>query len=98
AALAEDAVRHALTVEDLHVRYGDRHAVRGVSFAVAPGETLAIVGESGCGKSSTAHAIARLLPPATTMAGSVRVGDVDLSGATGAALREARGRVVAYMP
>jgi peptide/nickel transport system ATP-binding protein len=98
AALAEDAVGHSLAVADLHVRYGDRHAVRGVSFAVAPGETLALVGESGCGKSSTAHAIARLLPPGTTMEGSVSVGDVDLSGATGAALREARGRVVAYMP
>ena len=98
AALAKDAVRHALAVEDLHVRYGDRHAVRGVSFAVAPGETLALVGESGCGKSSTAHAIARLLPPGTTMEGSVSVGTVDLSGATGAVLREARGRVVAYMP
>jgi len=98
AALADDAVRHSLAVEDLHVRYGDRHAVRGVSFAVAPGETLALVGESGCGKSSTAHAIARLLPPGSTMEGSVSVGDLDLSGAGGAALREARGRVVAYMP
>ena len=98
AAVAEDAVGHTLAVEDLHVRYGERHAVRGVSFSVAPGETLAIVGESGCGKSSTAHAIARLSPPGTTMAGSVTVGELDLSHATGAALREARGRVVAYMP
>jgi oligopeptide/dipeptide ABC transporter ATP-binding protein len=98
AAPPEDALRHSLAVEDLHVRYGERHAVRGVSFAVAPGETLAVVGESGCGKSSTAHAIARLLPPGSTMTGSVTVGDVDLSRADGAALREARGRVVAYMP
>ncbi len=98
AALPHDTARHSLAVEDLHVRYGDRHAVRGVSFAVAPGETLAIVGESGCGKSSTAHAVARLLPPGTTMEGSVTVGDVDLAGASGTTLREARGRVVAYMP
>jgi oligopeptide/dipeptide ABC transporter ATP-binding protein len=97
-ALADDTVRHALAVEDLHVRYGERHAVRGVSFTVAPGETLALVGESGCGKSSTAHAIARLLPPGTTQEGSVTVGEFDLGGATGTALREARGRVVAYMP
>jgi oligopeptide/dipeptide ABC transporter ATP-binding protein len=97
-AFADEAVRHSLAVADLHVRYGERHAVRGVSFAVAPGETLALVGESGCGKSSTAHAIARLLPPGTTQEGAVTVGEFDLARATGVSLREARGRVVAYMP
>ncbi len=87
-----------LTVEDLHVRYGEAHAVRGVSFTVAPGETLAVVGESGCGKSSTALAIARLLPAGSTMAGRAEVDGFDLAGAGGDELREARGRVVAYMP
>ena len=67
--MSADAVATAegLAVRDLHVRYGDRHAVRGVSFTVEPGETLALVGESGCGKSSTAHAIARLLPPGASI-------------------------------
>jgi oligopeptide/dipeptide ABC transporter ATP-binding protein len=87
-----------LTVTDLHVRYGERHAVRGVSFSVAPGRTLAIVGESGCGKSSAALAIARLLPPGAQMNGAALIGDFDLAAASGRQVREARGRVVAYMP
>ncbi len=87
-----------LRVEDLHVRYGERHAVQGVSFSVAPGQTLAIVGESGCGKSSTALAVARLLPPGAAIEGRALVGDLDLVGTRGRTLREARGRVVAYMP
>jgi oligopeptide/dipeptide ABC transporter ATP-binding protein len=91
-------VTDGLDVHDLHVRYGDRHAVRGVSFAVAPGETLALVGESGCGKSSTALAIARLLPAGATMEGRAETGGLDLAAARGRELREARGRVVAYMP
>ena len=98
AATAAATDVSGLAVSDLHVRYGERHAVRGVSFAVAPGTTLALVGESGCGKSSTAHAIARLLPPGATMHGSAVIDGFDLAAATGNPLREARGRVVAYMP
>jgi peptide/nickel transport system ATP-binding protein len=60
-----------LTVEDLRVVFeGDRgavtEAVAGVSFSLAPGRTLGIVGESGCGKSVTALSIMRLLPKAGT--------------------------------
>lgn len=54
-----------LKVENLHVRFasyaGNVHAVRGVSFEVGKGEVLAIVGESGCGKTVTAKAAMRLL-------------------------------------
>jgi len=56
-----------LTVEDLHAHFFTEHgelpAVDGVSFSIQRGRTLALVGESGCGKSVTAHAILRLIPP-----------------------------------
>ncbi|WP_417900745.1 ABC transporter ATP-binding protein [Bacillus haimaensis] len=59
-----------LEVENLHVSFhtyaGEVQAVRGVSFTIKEGEAVAIVGESGCGKSVTAKAIMRLLPPAIT--------------------------------
>ncbi len=51
-----------LAVEGAEVRYGDFHAVKGVSFQVSPGETVALVGESGCGKTSLARAILGLEP------------------------------------
>lgn len=55
-----------LRIENLHVSFtthgGTIHAVRGVSFSVMPGECFAVVGESGCGKSVTAHSIMGILP------------------------------------
>jgi oligopeptide/dipeptide ABC transporter ATP-binding protein len=80
-----------LTVEDLHVRYpgaGDGvHAVKGVSFEVGEGRTLAIVGESGCGKSSVANAVTRLIRPA---GGVILFLGRNLEASRGRALREAR--------
>ncbi|MES0149680.1 ABC transporter ATP-binding protein [Mesorhizobium sp. M0012] len=75
-----------VSVSDLHVRFDlhggffgrvDRkvHAVEGVSFSIAPHETLSLVGESGCGKSTTAKAIAGLVP----YTGSISIGGQDLS-------------------
>jgi oligopeptide/dipeptide ABC transporter ATP-binding protein len=62
-------------------------AVDGVSFAVEPGETLGLVGESGCGKSTVARLILRLVEPT---GGHVRFGDVDLTALANEPLRRQR--------
>jgi peptide/nickel transport system ATP-binding protein len=84
-----------LEVADLSVRYAARggppiRAVEGVSLAVARGETLGLVGESGCGKSSLANAVVGLVPAA---AGSIRVAGAEVVGASRAALRDIRRHV-----
>lgn len=63
------------------------HAVDGVSFALAKGETLGLVGESGCGKSTVSRLIVRLLDPT---AGSIRYDGRDISTAKGGELRRMR--------
>jgi branched-chain amino acid transport system ATP-binding protein len=65
-----------LTVENLDVRYGGVHAVRGLSFTVAPGEIVGLIGPNGAGKSSTLHAIMGLAPAT----GSVRLDGRELLG------------------
>jgi peptide/nickel transport system ATP-binding protein len=72
-----------LSVRDLHVHYlsqrGPVRAVDGVSFDIARGEVLGLAGESGCGKSTIAQAILRILqPPAVITGGEVRFGDRDV--------------------
>jgi peptide/nickel transport system ATP-binding protein/oligopeptide transport system ATP-binding protein len=69
---------------------GAVHAVDGVSFALPRGETLALVGESGCGKSTIAKLILRLIEPT---AGTVLLEGRDLAGMDGEALRQARQRI-----
>ncbi len=88
-----------LEVENLRVSFPDPggrriQPVDGVSFALARGETLALVGESGCGKSLTSLALLRLIPPPGRIdAGSaIRLGDTDVLALDGAALRDVRGR------
>ncbi|MBI2312134.1 MAG: ABC transporter ATP-binding protein [Betaproteobacteria bacterium] len=66
---------------------GQVMAVDGVSLGLAPGRTLALVGESGCGKTTVAKGILRLIPPT---AGSVRFAGVDLAGLAPAELRVRR--------
>jgi peptide/nickel transport system ATP-binding protein len=65
-----------LTVTDLRVTLptarGAVDALRGVSFSIGPGETLGLIGESGCGKSLTALALMGLLPEGATVSGSIR--------------------------
>jgi len=67
----------ALTLEALDVRYGGVQAVRGLSFEVAPGEIVGLIGANGAGKSSTLHAIMGVAP---IVAGDVRLGGVSLRG------------------
>ena len=80
-----------LTVEKLSVRFalpqGQIHAVEDVSFDLRPGETLSLVGESGCGKSTTGRAILRLVTPS---AGSVVIDGQDVAKAGSRALRAMR--------
>ncbi len=91
-----------LAVEDLTVRFwtarGIVHAVNGVSFDVSPGETLGIVGESGCGKSVTSLAVLGILPRAgrVTKGRAVFQGR-DLIGLPDEQLREIRGREIAMI-
>jgi peptide/nickel transport system ATP-binding protein len=83
-----------LSVENLVVEYpvpgGVFRAVDGVSFAVEKGSTLAVVGESGCGKSTIAKAIVRLLNPTS---GRVMVDGVDIARLSERALRPYRSRI-----
>lgn len=94
-----------LRVEDLSVRFrmpAGRYveAVTGATFALAPGEALALVGESGCGKSVLASALLGLLPGNAETAGSARLADgLDLLAADERTLaRTVRGRRVALVP
>ncbi|HWE80407.1 MAG TPA: ABC transporter ATP-binding protein [Gaiellaceae bacterium] len=91
-----------LAVEDLRTWFSGRdgivQAVDGVSFEVAAGRTLGIVGESGCGKSVTALSIMRLLPrSATIVSGSVRFGDRDVLALNQRELEDLRGRELAMI-
>jgi peptide/nickel transport system ATP-binding protein len=84
-----------LQVSDLHVRLqtqrGPAEAVRGVGFDLGRGETLGLVGESGCGKSITAMALLGLLPENAVVTGSIRFDDRELVGLDDAELRQIRG-------
>jgi oligopeptide/dipeptide ABC transporter ATP-binding protein len=74
----------------LSVEGGTRQIVRDVSFSVAPGEALALVGESGAGKSLTARAIARLLPTGAEVSGQVLFDGASVLDFDRAALRDYR--------
>ena len=92
-----------LEVEDLqtyfYTRSGLVKAVDGVSFSLARGATLAIVGESGCGKSVTALSLMRLVadPPGRIVGGRVRLEGVDLLRLDEAAMREIRGNQISMV-
>ena len=90
-----------LTVSELCVTLptarGQVRALRDVSFAIERGETLGLVGESGCGKSMTALALMGLLPEGARLDGSVRFEGRELVGASEGALRALRGNRIAMV-
>lgn len=80
---ASAATSAALTLTDLRVQLGEAHVVNGVSLTVEPGRMLALVGESGAGKSMTAKAAMGLLPPGGRISGgAIRIGDRDVTQLT----------------
>ena len=92
-----------LNVEGLTTRFftdeGISLAVEDVSFAVPRGRTLALVGESGCGKTVTALSILRLVPdpPGRIVAGSVRIGPTELLKLAEADMRRVRGKRISMV-
>jgi peptide/nickel transport system ATP-binding protein len=100
---ATETAAPLLAVKDLRtyfdLRLGTVKAVDGVSFTLAPHETLAIVGESGCGKSITALSLMRLVPdpPGRVAGGKVELAGVDLLALDEEAMRAVRGKDIAMI-
>ncbi|MDI3269961.1 MAG: ABC transporter ATP-binding protein, partial [Bacillota bacterium] len=92
-----------LEIQDLHVEFrteeGIVPAVAGVSFKINKGETVALVGESGCGKSVTALSVMRLLPEpqARITKGKVLFNGKDLAKASQAEMRKIRGNAISMV-
>jgi oligopeptide/dipeptide ABC transporter ATP-binding protein len=80
----------ALEIRDMNVRYGQVHAVRDASLTVRSGQVVALIGETGSGKSSLALAAARLLPRSAAITGQVMIAGRDVSAVTGREFRRAR--------
>ena len=96
-------MEEVLKIENLHVSFdsyaGEVHAVRGVTLDVKEGEVLAIVGESGCGKSVTAQTIMKLnpMPPARIKEGSITLCGRDIVAASEKEMQDIRGQEVSMI-
>ncbi|MGW0656129.1 ABC transporter ATP-binding protein [Streptomyces umbrinus] len=87
-----------VSVRDLHVSFGAVEAVRGLSFDVRKGEVLAVVGESGAGKSLTARALLGMPPRQASVTGSIQMGPYELVGAPRSVRAALWGRQLALVP
>ncbi len=87
-----------LEVRDLHVAFGDVEIIRGVDFDLEAGQTLGVVGESGCGKSMTGFAIMGMLQhPGRVSKGSIKLNGQELVGLPEKKYREFRGSEIALV-
>ena len=80
-----------LEVRDLEVSFGDLQILRGVSFDLEAGQTLGVVGESGCGKSMTGFAVMGMLPAGGKLSGSIKLDGRELVGLKERDWQEIRG-------
>jgi peptide/nickel transport system ATP-binding protein len=86
-----------LQVDHLTVRFGTQSAVKDLSFVVHENEMLALVGESGCGKSTTALAIMQLLPASATLDGRIDFEGRNLVGLSKPTMRSIRGNAISMI-
>lgn len=86
-----------LSVAGLTVGYGGTPVLRDVSFDLMPGETLAILGLSGCGKTTLLRAVLGLLPPAARVEGQLRTAASTIALSDRAALRRRLGREIGFV-
>jgi peptide/nickel transport system ATP-binding protein len=90
-------VTSLLEVEGLTVRFGEQTVVDDVSFTIDHGQRLAIIGESGSGKTLTALALIGLTPESATVSGSVRFDGIELVGRRERDVKELRGEQIAMV-
>ncbi|MFP1827149.1 ABC transporter ATP-binding protein [Lonsdalea quercina] len=86
-----------LDIRGLNIRFPGHVAVDNLDLQIAAGETLALVGESGCGKSTTALSVLRLLPKQAQVRGSIRLDDDDLLSLSERQIAARRGNVVSMI-
>jgi peptide/nickel transport system ATP-binding protein len=90
-------IESLLQIDNLTIAFGNRKVVDGISFQIAPGETLGLVGESGSGKSATSLAILRLLPATTRVTGSISLAGRSLLPLPEEDMRRLRGQGIAMI-
>ena len=87
-----------LRVDGLSVSYGRQQVVSGVSFELARGESLALIGESGSGKSTIARSVLRLLPEGGRASGRIVFDGHEVAGLSERGFRPLRGRAIGFVP